>query len=282
MRHLEPSDSNTFLDPDNAIKLFSDDKTHIQTTNIDCSPQIVNSQLDRIPTNDNLVKTDNYISEENSKPKIAVDVLNSNTILTTRRRPRRRFPNPLTRQISEDDEPENFNPHSPFKRRSRARKRVSSPITVKNGLGPVSNMKNDDILRSSIGMFRKRSASEHDLPLSPFDLEFNPFVDAHSRFNSIDSRPTTLNLTGINTNEENLRVKDGDNHEQKSTRVSFNTIPMEINYETTESTEQTDLLNSSVLSQSAPTENLNMTNIRLSQSSDLTEDFYSPTSAYER
>lgn len=243
----------------------------------------MNSQLDRIQTNENpAIKTDNYILEEDFKPKIAVDVLNSNTILTTRRRPRRRFPNPLTRQISEEDESDNFNPHSPFKRRSRARKRVSSPITVRNAPGLVFDTKNDDILHASIEVFRKRSASEHDLPLRPFDIELHPFVDTHSRFNSIDSRPTTLTFSGINHNEDNLRVKDEENLEQKNTRASSNAIPIESTFEPTESTEQADTLNSSVLSKSAPSENLNNTNIRLNQSGDPTGDFYSPTSTYEK
>lgn len=238
--------------------------------------------MDKQQTNDESIKPDNYILEEESKPKIAIDVLHSNTIVTSRRRPRRRFPNPLTRQISEEDENDTLNPHSPFKRRSRARKRVSSPMTMKSIPGPISTTNADDILRSSIEVFRKRSASEHDLPLRPFDLELTPFLDAHSRFNSIDSRPTTLNLSGIHNNDDHARINDEDKLEQKSTRTSSNAIPIELNFEPTESKEQSDALNSSVLSQSAPSENLNNTNIRLSQVNNPAEDFYSPTSTYDK
>ena len=254
----------------------------MQTTNIDCSPQIVNSQLDSEQKCDESIKADKYILEEESKPKIEIDVLHSNTIVTSRRRPRRRFPNPLTRQISEEDELDTLNSQSPFKRRSRARKRAPSPMTMKSVPGAISNAVADDILCPSIELFRKRSASEHDLPLRPFDFELPPFLDAHSRFNSIDSRPTTLNFNGIITTDDMVRVPDDDKLEQKNTRTSSNAIPIELTFEPTESKDQIDTLNSSVFSQSAPSENLSDTNLRLSQSDDPTEGYYSPTSSYDK
>jgi hypothetical protein len=65
-------------------------------------------------------------------------------------------------------------------------------------------------------------------------------------------------------------------------RALSNPIIIEQNYEITKPVEETDTLNSSVLSKSAPLENVNTNNHRISQSDDPTGDFYSPTSSYQR
>ncbi|CAF5164850.1 unnamed protein product, partial [Rotaria sp. Silwood1] len=129
IRHLEPSNTNTFLDPDNAIELSTDINSHTHLSNIDCSVQLINKQLDKKKDSN-----ENNLYEQESKPTINIDVLHSNIFLSTRRRPKRRLFNnhidQYNKQTSEDDEQDIFNQYSSLKRRSRARKRESISITT--------------------------------------------------------------------------------------------------------------------------------------------------------
>ncbi len=205
--------------------------------------------------------------------------MNSNTIISTRRRPKRRLINRLNRQISEDDD-DIFNQFSSLKRRSRARKRDSTPVTPsKTKTDLITSSSNNEKFRRSIKLLRKRSASENDLPLFQFDFELIQYVDAHSRFNSIDSRPKTLHFNEI----DNINIHDDNENdiEQKNIRALSNPILIEQIYESTKPIEESDTLNSSILSKSAPLENINPNNHRISQSDDPTGGFYSPTSSYE-
>jgi hypothetical protein len=101
-------------------------------------------------------------------------------------------------------------------------------------------------------------------------------VDAHSR-------PKTLVFNDIDNTEEHFPIEDDEN----KTRSLSNAIIFEQTYDTTKTIEQSDILNSSVLSQSAPLGNTNTNNIRISQSDGHTSDFYthdgySPNSSYQR
>ncbi|CAF1175683.1 unnamed protein product [Adineta steineri] len=270
VRHLDPSDSHTFLDPDNSLSLCPDMNTHKHLTNIDCSPQIINKQLDEQKAIENHQPREEYAYEQ-EKPTINIDVLHSNTIISSRRRPKRRLVHrfdQLHRQASEDDEPDR--PFASFKRRSRTHKRDSTPVTTTTD----TNNK----VHSPIKFLRKRSASENDMFIYQHDSEFMPFADARSRFNSIDSRPKTLNLNDFDNNDEN---------HGNLTRNSSNPLVIEQTYESPKLNEQSDILNSSNLSQSAPLGGMiNPNTIRISQSDDHTNDFYthepySPTSSYE-
>ncbi|UJR31952.1 hypothetical protein I4U23_019425 [Adineta vaga] len=275
VRHMEPSDSNNFLDPDNLISLNPNNHTHGHLSSIDCSPQIINKELDETKANENHQPREEYIYEQDSKPIINIDVLHSNTIMSSRRRCKRRLLNrsvQFSRQISEDDEQDTFKQFSSLKRRSRVRKRDSTPITADTNI--------NETVRSSITLLRKRSASENDIPLFQFDLESTPFVDVHSRLNSIDIRPKTLNLNDM---DKGCQTDDEENNNEQIIRALSNPIVIEQSYETTNMpVEQTDILNSSILSQSAPLEGTNTNTIRISQSDERTNDFdCSPTSSYQ-
>ena len=238
--------------------------------------------MDQEKSHEILQTPENYISEEETKPMINIDVLNSNTIVSTRRRPKRRLISRLTRQISEDDDGDVFNQFASLKRRSRARKRDSTPINTPKQLGSITTCNTNERFRPSIKLLRKRSASENDLPLFQLDYESSSFIDGHSRFHSIDNRPKTLNFNEIEQNGEPFIREEEENLERKNSRAQSNPIIIEQIYESSKAEEESDTLNSSVLSKSAPLEHLNTTNLRLSQSDDPTGDFYSPTSSYER
>ncbi|CAF4478961.1 unnamed protein product, partial [Rotaria sp. Silwood2] len=291
IRHLEPSNTNTFLDPDNAISLSTEINSHGHLSNIDCSAQIINKQLDKKESNETDSSTENYVYDQKLKPTINIDVLHSNTFLSTRRRPKRRLFNRIdqfNKQVSEDDDQDTFNQFSSLKRRSRARKRESIPITTStntntNLLIPSTN---NEKLRKSIKLLRKRSASENDLPLFQFDSELTTFIDGSNRPNSIDNRPKTLGLNITNHNEENFIIPNLDNIDKKITRNLSNPIIIEQKYETTKPIEESDTLDNSILSKSAPSDTINTNSLRISQSEDRTDDFYeheeySPTSSYE-
>jgi hypothetical protein len=118
-------------------------------------------------------------------------------------------------------------------------------------------------------------------------MELTPFVDAHSRFNSIDSRPKTLILNETNNNDEHFTIQDNGDIEQKTTRTLSNPIVIDQTFESTETMEELDTLNSSILSKSAPLDTINTNNLRISQSDDHAGNFYShegysPTSSYQR
>ncbi|CAF0879456.1 unnamed protein product [Adineta ricciae] len=288
-RHLELSDSNNFLDPDNSVSLDPDANVHKHLSNIDCSPQIINKELDEIKANETDQSRGKYAYDEDTKPTINIDVLHSNTIISARRRHKRRLLNrsgQFIRQISEDDEQDIFQQFSSLKRRARARKRDSTPVTAGVTTDSDLSTNKDARLRSSITLLRKRSASENDVPLFQFDFEPNPSVDVPSRLNSIDSRPKTLNLNGINKecsmNEDNSTDNDGNVLRTLSDPIIIDQTQEPI----ITTNESTDALDSSVLSQSAPLEGVNTNTIRVSQSDEHSNDFYthadySPTSSYQ-
>ncbi|CAF4336085.1 unnamed protein product [Rotaria sp. Silwood2] len=289
IRHIEPSNTNTFLDPDNVLPSSTDVNSHKHLSNIDCSPQIINKQLDKKESNETDSSNENNIFEQDSKPTINIDVLHSNTFLSTRRRPKRRLFNRIdqfNKQASEDDDQDVFNQFSSLKRRSRARKRESIPIPINTNINSLASSTNNETLSRSIKLLRKRSASENDLPLFQFDPELRAFIDEPNRLQSIDNRPKTLDLNITNYNEENFTIQNLDNIDQKLIRTSSNPMEIEQKYEPTKSIEQSDILDNSVLSKSAPSDTINTNNLRISQSEDRTDDFYrheeySPTSPYE-
>lgn len=286
VRHLEPSDSNSFLDPDNALSLHPDGHAQPHLSNIDCSPQIVNKQLDEAKAKENQQPIEEYAYEQESKPTINIDVLHSNTIISARRRTKRRLLNrsgQFDRQLSEDDEPNALQHFSSFKRRSRTRKRDSTPVTTGSNGGATLASHHDGQRRSSVALLRKRSASENDIPLFQFDFEPIPFVDAPSRLNSIDQRPKSLNLCSAESVPANLSlVDDGPN-----SNFASNTIIIEQSNDSTNADDSLDVLDSSLLSQSAPLVIGTASTVRISQSDERTSDFYahadySPSSSYQR
>ncbi|CAF4825357.1 unnamed protein product [Rotaria sp. Silwood1] len=283
IRHLEPSNTNTFLDPDNAIELSTDINSHTHLSNIDCSVQLINKQLDKKKDSN-----ENNLYEQESKPTINIDVLHSNIFLSTRRRPKRRLFNnhidQYNKQTSEDDEQDIFNQYSSLKRRSRARKRESISITTNTNTNILTPTYNNDQICTSIKLLRKRSASENDLPLFQIDTELSTFIDESNCFNNIDNRPKTLDLNIINSNQENFSIENSDNINEQKPRTLSNPIIIEQKYDKkTESIEESDTLINSVLSKSAPLDTIvNTNNLRINQSDDFyRHEEYSPTSTYE-
>jgi len=64
-------------------------------------------------------------------------------------------------------------------------------------------------------------------------------------------------------------------------RTLSNPIIIEQIFESTKPIEESDTLNSSILSKSLPLGNINTNNHRISQSDDHPNDFYSPTASYQ-
>lgn len=306
-RHLEPSDSNIFLDPDNALLTDS----HPQLSNIDCSPQIINKQIDEQKAHENHETPPIYAYEQSNDSNIDVDVLNSNTTVNNRRHTKRRSIMKNTRkQSSEDDyDQEVEKAFSPTKRQSRAKARDSTPTSL-NEI-PTNHM-NDDESKTNLSLQRKRSASESDLAFFPIDDDkqsesSTPFVDAHSRMNSIDSRKKVLIIPPrkspeLDTDEDGEDDDDDDDNESytsspeesllddvnhmKTTRTLSNPIPIEVKSTVNNQDEEQNTLISPIFSQSAPlTNNINIPSTRMSQSN--TNDSYylnesfSPNSSFE-
>ncbi|CAF0997166.1 unnamed protein product, partial [Didymodactylos carnosus] len=99
-RHLEPSNVNTFLDPDNALDnalAAADNEHHTHLTNIDRSPQFVNKNLDieKALNDPNILTTPTYAYEQAEKEQ-SVDVFNS----TVKNNTNSQNPNQPTRSIS--------------------------------------------------------------------------------------------------------------------------------------------------------------------------------------
>src|SRR5262249_5921492 len=82
VRHLEPSDSNIFLDPDNALVPNS----NLQLSNIDTSPQIINKQIDEKKSHENHEPIAKYAYEQSVVPSVDVD----NTTTSNHRHQKRR------------------------------------------------------------------------------------------------------------------------------------------------------------------------------------------------
>jgi len=166
----------------------------------------------------------------------------------------------------------------------------------------------DERVESSSSYPRRRSASENDLPFFQIDGEdlsesSTPFVDAHSRINSIDSRKKLLIIPpkisvkfdddadadeSYSSSQEDS-IND-DDLQQKTKRTLSNPIPIEqkpIQNDLLEPNNQLNPLINTIFSQSAPlTNNINAVPIRISQSNDptayyLNEDF-SPASSFEK
>jgi hypothetical protein len=165
----------------------------------------------------------------------------------------------------------------------------------------------DERVDSSALYPRRRSASENDLPFFQIDGEdlsepSTPFVDAHSRINSIDSRQKLLIIPprisvkfddddadeSYSSSQEDS-IND-DDIQQKTKRTLSNPIPIEqktIQNDSLEPNNQLNPLINTIFSQSAPlTNNINTVPIRISQSNDptayyLNEDF-SPALSFEK
>lgn len=298
IRHLEPSDSSIFLDPDNALSLNSNP----QLSNIDCSPQIINKQLDTQKSYENHESIPKYAYEQPIVPSVDVDVLNSNTTISNSRRrlQKRRPTNTINKQSSEEEDQEIEKFFSSTKRRSRARQRDSTPTSLNGNLSGENNTDQSD---SSLTLLRKRSASENDLPFFPIDDEkqsesSTPFVDAHSRINSIDSRkklliiPPRVTFESDHDGEDESDSSSPENSirengiDQRTARTLSNPIPIEQKQKDNDGEESNTPMNT-IFSQSAPLGNLLSTvPIRISQSTDLNSYYlnenFSPTSAFDR
>ncbi|CAF1425958.1 unnamed protein product [Adineta steineri] len=303
-RHLDPSNNNIFYDPDNALSL----DTHPQLSNIDCTPQIINKQLDEQKSRDTNEPVAKYAYEQPLVSSVDVDVLNSNTSISNRRNKKRRPTNrnrQISKQSSEEEDQEIEKMFSTIKHRSRGRKRDSTPVSMHD-----DNMNNDNNERtdSSLPIVRKRSASESDLPFFQLDDEkqsesSTPFVDAHSRMNSIDSRQKLL-IIPPRISVESDDDDDGDDDDnsyssspedsildeefhQKTKRTLSNPIPIEQKPKEDDLSKSDNLLNpllNAIFSHSAPLNNtIDTVPIRLSQSINpnpyfLNEDFTPPSS----
>ncbi|UJR14755.1 hypothetical protein I4U23_001745 [Adineta vaga] len=314
MRHLDPSNNNNCFDPDNALSIDG----HPQLSNIDCSPQIINKQLDEQKAHDTNEPVAKYAYEQPGVSSIDVDTLNSTTTTSNRRRPKRRLLNrneQINKTSSEEDEAQEQdedaeieNMLSLTRRQSRVRTRDRTPVSMhdmQNG-----NQRTD----STVPMIRRRSASENDVPFFQLDDEkqsesSTPFVDAHSRLNSIDSRKKLLIIPPKKlpeSDQDDNDDDDGDDNEsysssqedslrndefhQKTKRTLSNPIPIEqkpVEDDLLNSNNQSSSLLETVFSQSAPSTNNNITiaPIRISQSIGqksyyLNED-YTPPSSFE-
>jgi hypothetical protein len=181
---------------------------------------------------------------------------------------------------------------SSTKRRSRAHKRDLTPVSM-----------NDKPSSEPLTLARKRSASENDLPFFQIDDEqqsesSTPFVDAHSRMNSIDSRKKNLlQLESEDDDEEEEEESYSDSADDevvdyKTTRTLSNPIAIEqppIINELMSTIEESNTLINEILSQSAPIMAINSSTlpIRISQSTHSNTSYYlnenfSPTSTFSR
>jgi hypothetical protein len=294
---LEPSDSNIFLDPDNALSINS----HSQLSNIDCSPQIINKQLDEKKSHENHEPVPKYAYEQPSIPSKDVDVLNSNTSISNRRRLKRRSinnNNNNNKQSSEEEDQEIEKIFSSTKRRSRAQQRDSTPTSLN---GNQSGYNNGEETNTSLILLRRRSASESDLPFFPIDDEkqsesSTPFVDAHSRINSIDSRKKLLIIPprisigtdGDDDDDESYSSGPDENeeHHEKTTRTLSNPIPIEQKPVNVDEEESNTLIDT-FFSQSAPIANKLNNDLNLISQLNALNSYYlnenfSPSSSFER
>ncbi|CAF1062237.1 unnamed protein product, partial [Didymodactylos carnosus] len=104
-RHLEPSDDNTFLDPDNAFSnavAAADGEHHTPLTNIDRSPQFLNkkSDIEKTVNDPNTLTVPTYAYEQ-PQQKLNVDVINS----TVKDNSNTQNQNQLTNSISFSTDP---------------------------------------------------------------------------------------------------------------------------------------------------------------------------------
>lgn len=299
---MEPSDTNIFLDPDGAILTDSQP----QLSNIDCSPQIINKQLDEEKAKEDNETPPQYAYQQPPASSIAVDVLNSNVVETKRRRQKRRTNTRVERtndDINEDEDQEIKKILSSAKERSRARKRASTSISMNDS---SINDKSDEQRRSSLTTSRQHSVSENDLLLFQIDDEkqstsSTPFVDAHSRINSIDSRRKLLIIPPRKSDESESdsdesytssseTSADGQETYRRNTRGLSNPIPIEpklINEDASVATDESNSLIDTGFSQSAPiTNNDNSVSLRMTQSHDSTSFYlnedYSSASSFDK
>ncbi|CAF3941765.1 unnamed protein product [Rotaria magnacalcarata] len=294
-QHLESSDSNKVLDPDSAIATDS----RSQPSNIDCSSQIINKQFDEEKAQENNEPIPIYAYEQ---PLAAADVLNSNTSIVNRRRQKRLTLN-CTEQTNENEDQEVEKLFLSNQNRSRSRQRTSTSISMNDNL---TNNRSDEQTDSSLGIVRQHSASENDLLLFQIDDEkqstsSTPFVDAHSRMNSIDSRKKLLPIANKTANEiENdesysSSMEDDDDDDEnfkKTTRTLSNPIPIEQKLTTNDiqstvtSTDESNPIIDTIFSQSAPittkTNNVSILINPVNNSSSfyINENFL-PTSSFE-
>ena len=289
MRHLEPSDSSVFFDPDSALSMTSDP----QLSNIDCSPQIINKQLDIEKAQENHEPIPKYAYEQPDLPSVDVDVLNSTTTVNTRRRRSKRASIINTRkQSSEEEDQEIEKIFSSIRRRSRTQQRDLTPTSLHENL---LSQNDSEKLNSPETFVPKRSASENDLPFFPIDDDKNsesstPFVDAHSRMNSIDSRkkvliiPPRLTIESDDEDQESYdsSPEEEEDMQEKTTRTLSNPIPIEQKVKDDaeiDEEEQPSTLINTIFSQSAPS-----ANVRISQSNEtnsyLLNENFSPSLAF--
>ncbi|CAF4414334.1 unnamed protein product [Rotaria sp. Silwood2] len=304
-RHLEPSDSNTFLDPDSAI--LTD--FYPQLSNIDCSPQIINKQLDEEKAHENNESTAKYAYEQPLISSIDDDDDDDDVSISNRRRQKRRTTNhneQTTKDLIQDEDQEIEKIFSSNQNQSHLRQRASTSISMNDKL---TDHRNNEQTDSSLKLSRKHSASENDMLLFQIDddkqsTSSTPFVDAHSRMNSIDSRKKLLIIppktsNGIDNDDDddddetyNSSLEDeyNDNEENydKTIRTLSNPIPIEqkpIVNDTSPITNESNSIVNTLFSQSAPITNDNTVSIRLTQSTDSTSfylnDDFSPSSAFE-
>ena len=270
--------------------MSSEVNSHKNLSNIDLLPESTNEQFDGKELNQSHQPNEKFIDEAESKPTINIDVLHSDTFVSTRRRSKRRLFNHIdqfNKQASEDEDQDITKESSSLRHRSRVHKRDSTPSTanINRDLNTFSN--DDDKLRSSIKILRKRSASENDIPLFEFDSGLTSFViDQSTHFKSIDNQPKTLDLYEIDNNEEHFDIEVHENIDKKAAKSLSDPIRMEQTCEAVKLIKESATLDSSVLSKSAPSDTINTNNL-ISESVDPTDDFYRhdeylPTTSYQR
>ncbi|CAM4785326.1 unnamed protein product [Rotaria magnacalcarata] len=277
-RQLEPSNISACVDLENVTSFSSETDSHSHLSNVDCTPQTISQKVDEKDPNEIYPSNETYAYEEGSKPVINIDVVHSDTFLTTRRRPRRRLftrADQSSKQASEDDDQEIYNQFSSLKRRSRARKRESIPTITNTDTDSITSTNPNEKFRRSVKLLRKRSASENDLQLFQFDPELSAFINESNCFKNIDNRPKTLDLNRQSSIEEYSSIPDKDNIDNKPIRNLSNPIAIEQIFESAQTIDETDTLTSSILSKSAPLDTLSTNTLRISESDDPVEDFYS-------
>jgi hypothetical protein len=262
------------------MSLSTNITVHTHLSSSDSSSQFINQTHDQNKTTTDKI----FVYEQNSQSTAKLDSLPPMNHSSVRRRIKRRMlnrPEHSNKAMSEEDEHDLSHEYSLLKRRSRARKRESAPLTIDHRSQTSTHLYFDEKFRSSIQLLRKRSASENDVRLCRYITDDSiSFHDVHTRFHSIDSRPKTLN---VNANTDHVN----DTFDEKLNRISTNPIAIEQTFDTNQIHNESDSLLNSILSKSAPLDHTEVNALRLSQSDDSSGDFFSngdfsPTSSYER
>ncbi|CAF3361471.1 unnamed protein product [Rotaria sp. Silwood1] len=287
--HIEPSDSKKFLESNTAV--LNDSNSPL--SNIDCSPQIINKQLDEEKSYENNEAIAKYVYEQTASD---VDELNSNISISTclHQKPPvidHNEQNDKYLNGDENQEVEKILPSNEYQ--SRRRQRTSSSISMDDNM---TDHRNDEQRNASTTHARRLSVNEHDLLQFQIDDEkqsssSRTFVNEHSQKNLLIIPPKTSDELD---NSEDYRscfeesVNENEN-DRRTTRILSDPILIEQNStkkHTLTTTDESNLLINTFLSQSAPiTINENNVSIQMNQPNDSTSFYlienFSPTSSFE-